>query len=86
MSAVTDSGEALTRLAPVSYFLHLLKGEPEAVGEGLLVHPKEQPAHTDASTDMNVDRCGTLVPRQNLGATGRGRAPAPILSRPSPRY
>jgi len=36
-------------------FLHLLKGEAEAVGEGLLVHPEEQPAHADASADINVD-------------------------------
>jgi len=36
-------------------FLHLLEGQPDSLGEAVLVHPEQQPSHADALADMDVN-------------------------------
>ena len=41
--------------------LHLLEGEAERLGKGLLAHPDEPAAHPDAGADVDVHRLGALA-------------------------
>ena len=93
ISAICDSREALTRLAPPSYFWTCWKVRPSAVGERFLVHPDQQASGADAGADMNIDRVGhagpATVARRHEGLLIVSMWPsvavdAPIIGRPPP--
>jgi hypothetical protein len=60
MCAICCSRLAPTRLTPFSYFLDLLEGKVEAVGQGGLRHAEHQAAHPYARADMLVGRVGSF--------------------------
>src|SRR6266850_471574 len=53
--AIAARREALTRLAPCSYFWHLLEGEIERIGKHLLVHAQEQATRSDSAADLDIN-------------------------------
>ncbi len=81
MREMSNSRPEPMRLAPFSYFLNLLKGQPQQFAESLLTHTDQHSPQSQAIADVRVGEigasfrqgCYTTAPHARVTGAGAGR-------------